>query len=294
MFWQRLLTAAIGMPAALVLAWLGGWYLAAAVALLTVVSLRELYRMAFARRREGSLAHSLFLRSAPAPGYAFGVLVPMACLALPESRFPGPYFGVLGTLLGLTLVVALVRFGLGRARTEVVVEGATVFLGTLYLPVLFGYAIHLRQLASYVELWGVEAAPPPGACWLTLVLAACWAEDIAAYVVGKKLGRRKLCPSLSPAKTVEGAIAGLAGSVLVTAALGAWFGLPVTHGLALGALMGVAGQLGDLSESALKRRAGVKDAGAILPGHGGVLDRFDSLLFNGPLAFYYLRLVFGG
>jgi len=277
------------------LAWVGGWYLAAVVALLTVGSLRELYRMAFARRPEGSLAHSLFLRSAPAPGYVFGVLVPVACLALPESRFPGSYLGVLGILLGLTLIVALVRFGLGRARTVVVVEGATVFLGTLYLPVLFGYVIHLRQLASYgVELWGVEAAPPAGACWLTLVLAGCWAEDIAAYLVGTRLGRRKLCPKISPGKTVEGAIAGLAGSVLVTAALGAWFGLPVVHGLALGALMGVAGQLGDLSESVLKRRAGVKDAGAMLPGHGGVLDRFDSLLFNGPLAFYYLRLVFGG
>jgi phosphatidate cytidylyltransferase len=134
---------------------------------------------------------------------------------------------------------------------------------------------------------------PYGAGWLALVVAACWAADTAAYAVGKTLGRHKLCPSISPGKTVEGAVGGLIGAMLLTFLLGQWLGLPTGHALALGALLGVAGQLGDLAESKLKRWAGVKDSGSILPGHGGVLDRFDSLLVNAPLAYYYLRFIAG-
>jgi len=135
---------------------------------------------------------------------------------------------------------------------------------------------------------------PPGACWLFLVFAACWAGDSAAYAVGRTWGHRKLWPTVSPGKTVEGALAGLLASIVIVAVLAWVFGVALYFGLALGVLMGVGGQLGDLAESKLKRWAGVKDSGSLLPGHGGVLDRFDSLLVNAPLAYFFLRAVLWG
>jgi phosphatidate cytidylyltransferase len=114
-----------------------------------------------------------------------------------------------------------------------------------------------------------------------------------AYVVGSTLGRHKLAPVISPRKTVEGAVAQVAASVLTGAALGAWLlpGCGMTAALAGGALLGVVGQVGDLAESVLKRSVGTKDTGGIIPGHGGLLDRIDSLLFNLPAFFYFSRLV---
>jgi phosphatidate cytidylyltransferase len=139
-----------------------------------------------------------------------------------------------------------------------------------------------------IRLAGTHMPVPVGACWLVLVVFACWAEDTAAYAVGRTLGKRQLCPAVSPGKTIEGSAAGFLAAVLVAAAFGRWFGLPLGHAAMLGALIGVLAQLGDLSKSVMKRQAGVKDSGSIIPGHGGVLDRFDSLLFSAPAAFYYL------
>lgn len=139
----------------------------------------------------------------------------------------------------------------------------------------------------------VGVSVPQGAGWLALAVAACWTTDSAALVVGKTLGSHKLWPSVSPGKTIEGSVGGLLGSVLVTLWLGRWLGLSTGHALALGCALGIVGQLGDLAESKLKRWAGVKDSGSILPGHGGMLDHFDSLLANGPFAYYYLRLFAG-
>jgi phosphatidate cytidylyltransferase len=115
--------------------------------------------------------------------------------------------------------------------------------------------------------------------------------DAGAYFVGRTWGRRKLAPRLSPHKTVEGAVGAFIVALVVTVGFGLWFRLPAGHLVALGALFGVAGQVGDLGKSVFKRQAGAKDYGSIIPGHGGVLDRFDSLLFCAPVAYYYLYLL---
>jgi phosphatidate cytidylyltransferase len=149
-------------------------------------------------------------------------------------------------------------------------------LGLVYVPMLFAHLVLLR----------IE---PQGALWIFLVLAVIFAGDIGALYVGTALGRHKLSPSVSPNKTVEGALGGLAANIVMVLAFNrlvfpllAW-----PQALVLAVLIGAAGQLGDLFESMLKRGAGVKDSGHILPGHGGLLDRLDALMFAAPVAYYF-------
>jgi len=156
-------------------------------------------------------------------------------------------------------------------------------LGIVYIAVPLSYLIVLRDL-------------PSGGRWVMFLLTIIWLNDTCAFAAGKTIGRTKLCPEISPKKTVEGAVAGLAGGMLAGYAFNFFFnpgpagGLPfsVTEILGLSLLIGAVGIIGDLAESLLKRSANVKDSGTIIPGHGGVLDRIDSLIFTIPLLYYYL------
>lgn len=156
-------------------------------------------------------------------------------------------------------------------------------LGLLYLPLLLGHLIPLRQL-------------PEGREWIFLTLMVIMGCDSFAYFIGSKFGKRKLYPAVSPNKSIEGGLGGLFGSVLAVLIARATF-LPmigILDGILIGLSLGVVGQLGDLFESLLKRACKVKDSGNIIPGHGGVLDRLDSLLFAFPLVYYIARYVYGG
>ena len=158
---------------------------------------------------------------------------------------------------------------------------AALLLGGLYL------AGGLTALAQLQFAWAgeISTVQPSFGRWALLALAVTWAADIAAYAVGSRIGTRRIAPRLSPGKTVEGTIAGLAAAALVAIGIGALYGLaPV--GVAIVALLaGPAALAGDLFESALKRAAGVKDAGGLIPGHGGLLDRIDSLLLVAPVVY---------
>ncbi len=125
---------------------------------------------------------------------------------------------------------------------------------------------------------------------LLLAILATWAVDVTAFFVGTALGRHRLAPALSPGKTVEGALGGLAGGLIVAAVGARMVGMSILSGLGMGLVVGVAAQLGDLAESAIKRTVGAKDSGSFLPGHGGLLDRFDSMLFVLPVVYWYWRL----
>lgn len=156
------------------------------------------------------------------------------------------------------------------------IDMAVALLATFYVG-LFVYVYLLRML-------------PDGWVWVIFMLAGTWASDTLAFFVGKYFGRHSLAPGLSPGKTVEGAVGGVGGSVLVAAVfLFLYPFLPRALLLGLGLLLGVAAQAGDLVESAFKRQVGVKDAGGLIPGHGGMLDRFDSMLFTAPLVYYYVQ-----
>lgn len=155
-----------------------------------------------------------------------------------------------------------------------------VVLGFLYMPLLMSSFILLRHL-------------PSGVKWVLFALVLAFCGDIFGYYTGKTIGKRKLLASVSPGKTVEGTIGLLVGSLLggIVFQQLIFAELPFIHALIMGAFGGILGQLGDLFESAMKRTAGVKDAGFIFPGHGGLLDRLDSLSFIAPFVFYYQHFV---
>lgn len=186
----------------------------------------------------------------------------------------GPYAGL---LLGLSLGLILTLLVLTYPRSSS--TGALgLAAGTLYVGWTLSHLVLLR------------AAGPLGFWRTLLVFGGVWGTDVLAYAVGSLFGRHKLKPSLSPGKSVEGAAGGLLGGLLAAWLVGIPLGLPVGLRLGLGLALGVLGQVGDLAESALKRHAGVKDSGSLLPGHGGILDRFDSSLFAAPVVYYLLAL----
>jgi phosphatidate cytidylyltransferase len=282
MLLHRVLTAVVGIPVALLLIYLGGWYLAAAVALIAVGGLRELYRLLAAR--DG--------RALPWLGYPLAIV--LTGVAVTSSR------GAMVVPLAVEAALLVSAFAIAASWMLSLVSrptGADLFAtisAHIYVPQLLSYLVRLRNIqAPDIAPRGTETYVRAGALFVVLVMVVIWGMDTAAYGVGKRWGRRKLCPAISPGKTVAGAIAAFVAAVVLSAAMGYWFRLPLLHGIMLGAAIGILGQAGDLFESMLKRRAGVKDSGALLPGHGGLLDRFDSLLFAAPLAFFYLSFLLG-
>ncbi len=274
--------AACGAPLALFAAYLGGWPLAAVLSCVAALGAWEFYAL-----------------SPGPPGRPFRwlgasaavLLVALAALA-PDVRVWSGRASVLLLLLGLASFAAAV-FG-GRAERALRSAAAAVS-GALYTGGTLAFGVFLRNLP---EVRGsFPAQTPEGFYLLLLPVLVTWAGDTCAYFAGKKFGRRRLAPRISPGKTVEGGVAGLLGAVATGFALGFLLddsrNLPVSPAAAalIGLFLGVAGQLGDLVESRLKRKAGVKDSGSILPGHGGILDRFDALFITIPLAYGLVALI---
>jgi len=234
------------------------------VLLLSFLGLAEFYRMALPQRRGAGFAASLA-----------GSLLSLVLL-FPEHA------ALLPTLTLLIIAFALYFLFSIREIKGAATEVALLFTGILYVPLLLGHLALLRGTQ-----WGIQL--------VFLLMIVVMSGDTAAYYVGSSFGRRKLYSVVSPNKSMEGAAGGLAGSVIgAFIAKGTFFPqLTWVDALALALLLGVLGQLGDLFESYLKRSFGVKDSGVIFPGHGGVLDRLDSILFAAPAAFYYVSYVFG-
>lgn len=173
----------------------------------------------------------------------------------------------------------------------------------LPLLLLFGYAKKFHPMAKVPVVWLIS--PFLALIWLQsvkwnnhtympavlLAIVPLWIGDSAAYFIGKAFGKHKLAPQLSPNKTVEGGVADLFGCVAASVGIGLWMGVPVLAAILCGIASGILGQVGDLHESSIKRTAGVKDSGTLLPGHGGLLDRLDSLLMSAPFVFGILALI---
>lgn len=196
-----------------------------------------------------------------------------ASFAVP-SAVGAPAYPVL--VLALS-VVAIVSAPVWSGAPPTSDAPAYTLLALVYVGWMLGFAMLLHAL-------------PEGARLVLFVATVTWAGEIAALLVGSAMGRHRLAPVLSPRKTVEGATAQLAVSIVAALGLAPWLLAGCDSRVALGAggLLGVVGQLGDLSESALKRSVGAKDTGSLIPGHGGLLDRIDSLLFNVPAFYFYL------
>lgn len=235
----------------------------------------------------------------PRLGAAIGaaVVAGLALVGLSEARLLPMALIAVGTWAPLLVALA-------RAPEPGLFSGwALTAAGTLYLGLPAYAVVTLRQLDGAIEADWLRSlsetmalgwsAQPRGLSWFLLVLAVTWIADTAAYLVGRSWGRRPLIPTVSPKKTIEGSIGGLTGAA-ATGALGVWlFGLEVHPllGAGFGIVLGVAGQLGDLVESLLKRQVGVKDTGALIPGHGGMLDRIDALLMTFPVGWALAEVV---
>jgi phosphatidate cytidylyltransferase len=256
-FWSRILVAAVGLPLVLGLVYLGGWWLFALLAGGGLVALHELY------------AITRGLRPVTIAGFA-GLLLILLGLQLGGLQWASG--GVVATL-----ALSLLLKGVAETRQSATVSVGTTVLGAAWIGFGLGYVLLVRGIPEHGRLAAY-----------TLLLAV-FAGDTAAYFVGMLVGRHKLAPTISPGKTWEGFIAGTAATILVT-----WIALYKQHfltqgqSLVLGLAIALAGPVGDLFESALKRDMNVKDTGRILAGHGGVLDRVDSILFASAAAFYVI------
>ncbi len=255
----RIFTAIVGIPPVLAAVFLAGQALFGAIVLaLALVALHEYLRVCAV---EPLVAAAIL-----------GCAVPVLA-AVPVGAAPG---------VGAAALLALVVLSLWRVedparRFRGLAEGV---LGLAYI----GYAMGC--------LWALRMEIPHGAAWVFLVLAATWVGDSAAYFIGSRFGRRRFAPSLSPNKTWAGAAGGLAGSLAGGLATSPLFGSPVPLLLvaATSLAVGLTGQLGDLFESLWKRAKGVKDSGNLIPGHGGILDRIDSLLLGIPAGYHIVRI----
>ncbi len=200
-------------------------------------------------------------------------------------------------MLGLLILLTTIALGGGmlRKKGNPILDIPATVSGVLYISLSLATLIGFQWLYRIEDLIGYSTAdmhsPVEKAQWLVLtILIGIWICDSAAYFAGKSFGKHKLAPSISPKKTWEGAVAGVLFAVLAVIGMQQWLldYLTLDHAIVIGVIVGVFGQLGDLAESQLKRSAGIKDSSQLIPGHGGVLDRFDSLLWVSPLVFLYL------
>lgn len=273
---KRLAVAAVGIPAAFYLVYLGGWALAATLSILGALGALEVYRLAEVRS----------VRPLKVVGVAGALALPFTVLLLDRGSLDLRWAMLLGTAwLMIIMLVAL------RARPPAsgpLSAVAVTAFGTLYAAGLPAFLVWLRQTPSAPSAWA--------ATWLVfLPLALTWACDTLAMLGGSLMGGPKLAPRLSPGKTWSGAVAGGVGAILLGPVYGmlvldrTGMHIPLAALLLAGAGIGTLGQLGDLAESLFKRDAGVKDSGTFFPGHGGVLDRLDSLYWGIPTTVMILR-----
>ena len=189
---------------------------------------------------------------------------------------------------GIVLIVLLESVLLhGRVSF---VDACTSVAGILYLGLPFAYMVMLRGLYPETTLATSLGSFEFGCAMIWVMFIGTWASDTFAYFVGSAIGSHKLCPTISPNKTVEGFLGSVVGTTAAVAGLGVFFSLPVAEMAGLGFCISLLATLGDLVESVAKRYTGIKDSGNIIPGHGGVWDRFDSVLFTAPLVYYFVLI----
>lgn len=258
----RLATAALGIPITVALVVLGLPWLFWGVAVVIVVAIAEFYRML------ERIGYQPIWEAGVGAGVLFAI----------QAAWPQPWYeAVLPAAIVYTVIVQLRRGRLARA----VANTALTLFGAVYVGYLMSYILRLRA-------FGNAPGEIPGQAAALLVVFSVWAADSAAYFVGVGAGRRKLFPGVSPNKSVEGAAGGVVAGVIAALVSGAAFHIGLPMAAVVGGLCAVASILGDLWESAIKREAGVKDAGGVLPGHGGMLDRFDGLLFAMAVGYYVM------
>lgn len=264
----RILTGIVGIALAAFIIQTGDWPFAAFALVLPLIGWYE-YSKAFIKKG---------LRTAFILGI-LGITLIWGCAWL------GNMEEMVAVVTGITLVTLLLTVFL-HGRISPVEAGISVG-GILYVGIPFAHLVMLRFLDDRViatQLGGFEL----GCAYVWVMFIGTWASDTFAYFTGSAIGSHKLCPSISPNKTVEGFLGSAVGTTASIAALGhLFFGFPLPEMAVLGVLLSLFATLGDLVESVIKRHTGIKDSGSLIPGHGGVLDRFDSVLYTAPMVYYF-------
>lgn len=268
----RALTALVGIPILGSAIWWGGYWLSALVALAAVLGIRELLRM-------------LPPGTGPLP-VALGAIW---CVALviggQAGSDPSSFLRISAVIWLAGAFVALLWLVALHPGRRHVVAGIYLLAGPLYIGFLLAHTLALRDAGATEAL---------GRNWLLLALAVAFATDTGAFFVGRSLGAHPMAPSISPGKTWEGSVGGLAFAILASLLVGQVLELKILiwQQVYIGAAVGILAQWGDLVESKLKRIANLKDAGSIIPGHGGILDRLDSVVVSVPTVYYLVAVVF--
>jgi len=248
--------------------YIGGFPFIILVGFACICSLWEYYRIVF--NAEGEILYGVVIWW----GYFVG-------LAIIVTAHIADFESVLVVLALNLVIVGLISTFLYKSKPSVVNVIPKQVQGIVYIPLLLSFLVSIRR-------------EPDGVTWIFLLLAVIFAGDVSAYYVGSYFGRHKLNPAISPGKTIEGAIGGLAGNLLV-GSTGKFLFLPALSwgpAVLFFLAVGLAGQVGDLFESEFKRSSKIKDSGGILPGHGGFLDRIDALLFASPVAYLFIIYIF--
>jgi phosphatidate cytidylyltransferase len=269
---KRILTAVIVLPfliASILISSLW-WLFVVLAATAMVLGLWEFYL----------LARKLKLQPEVAVGYLAGA----ALITISLQNDPANVLLILFVIIAVTIGTMIAFTVRGGPFDKMIASVGATLVGVLYVPLLGSHLVALRT----------GFPQPLSADLLSFFFLVLMGSDAGAYYTGRALGKRKLAPSISPGKTWEGAAGGIVAALLMADLAHFWFfrELPLKYMMPLAGIMAVLGIFGDLAESALKRGAGAKDAANILPGHGGILDRLDSLLFNAPLIYYFARFYF--
>lgn len=280
---SRILSGIVAVILALGMILLGGWYFTLALGVIVYLAHLEYVKLVRAKSIIPSAKNTIVLS-----------LILLA-ISNVSSSLADAVLPLAGTWICFYLLF--------KPKMATIADISASILGLFYIGYLPTFWVRLRAIENatysnlpfggyWPETW-VSLPPLPQGLTVTFLAFCCiWATDIGAYIFGKCLGRIPLS-EISPKKTVEGSIFGITGSVLV-GTIGAWLlqwpSWPAT-GIVLGLLVGIASLLGDLTESLMKRDAGVKDSGTLIPGHGGILDRTDSYIFTGPIVFYFVTLL---
>lgn len=285
MTWKRVATAIVLIPfvVGLVL-YASTAVVAVALAAIVVLAMIEYFALGDAIGHRAYRAWTLFcslalvyMRWAESKSEWFQLpsLWVRAHYVLPHIISPGAYNGTNDVLMLFVLGIAVLTLATKRPLVESLAAAGISSSALLLVAFPLSFAVTLHHM------------PRIGPKLLLFALVITWAGDTVAYFVGRAIGKHSFAPILSPKKTWEGAVGGFVGSLLVGVAFSKWIGVPLGQMLAMAAVGNVAGQVGDLLESAYKRSAGVKDSGTLLPGHGGILDRIDALILAIPVVCYY-------
>jgi phosphatidate cytidylyltransferase len=263
----RVITAVVAIPVVLAFVWLSGWWGFAVAILVVILCVYELHNMMV---HEGY--HPLIWMS-----LALSMLFPLAAM------FPQQRLILLEVGLSAALLIALPLMFIRKKLDGAMVDWSL----TLAIPVYLGW-----PLSVFLLLRGFQGGITPGFWWVLTVFLGVWGFDSGAFFAGHFFGKHKLAPSISPAKTWEGVAGGVIFSIAAALLLTTWpLSVPWYLAILLGILIGIAATLGDLAESLIKRQTHVKDSGQFMPGHGGLLDRIDSLLFAVIVVFIFAQLV---